>query len=577
MLSVLKIRNLAIIEELELEFGGGLNVITGETGAGKSILLDALSLILGARTDVGLIKHGRDQLEVEALFHFPSKDLEPLGAIVDVITEDELIIRRVVHREGKSKITFNGQLITLSQLQSIGRMLCDISSQHEHHALTRKDAHLKLLDTYGKLDSAKAEYQQVYAEYQSLQKSIEKRQDEATRFQEREDLLRYHLEELEQIKPLGNELEKLEQEKRLLANRERIQQVTITGAELLMHAEDAVLGRLQKLSQLLLSGTQLDPRFTGYALRVQTSSIELEELARDLERHSVSWKAGELNSAADASDASVEEIENRIQSLKSLIKKHKCTEEALPLFFEQLKRDCSHASVFEDDLRKLEQEAVATKQRLSALAATLTQARIKHAVKLSKEISREFISLKMSDACISVDVSPVALGPDGGDNIEFLFSANAGEPPKSLAKIASGGELSRTLLAVKRVLAEASPKHLYVFDEVDSGVGGAVAEAIGKKIEQVSKHHQTICITHLPQIAVYGDHHFFVSKSSKKTHTGLQTTNAITKLTSSERVDEIARMLSGETITEKTRGAARELLTLGSEFKIKSSKLKKAA
>lgn len=560
MLTCLRVRSFAIIDELEVELEPGMNVVTGETGAGKSILIDALSLVLGGRARPEVVRTGAEQAEVEALFDVADdraarQRVEATGVSV----EEELVLRRVVQRSGRSRAYVNGRLASAGQLAELAAGLADISSQHEHHTLVDPRTHLTFLDAFAELDPLRAEVREAYDALRHVHTELHAQKGAAQTRVEREDFLRFQLQEIDGLGLQAGEEAVLAVERDRQRHAERLAQVTGSAEDALYASDEALCARIARIAGELEQVAALDPRLVPLTEQLAAAEAQLEEVAREL---------GSYARGISLDRDRLQELEDRLDAISRLKRKYGGSVDAV---FEHRERAAVQLRALETseqragDLERALEEATA---RTAGLARKLSAARKKAAGKLALAVSRELASLSMGDAKVAVEVAQpegnagelcvdgARLAPTGIDHVEFLIATNRGEDPQPLHKIASGGELSRAMLALKRVLAGLGPAGLYVFDEVDAGVGGAVAEVIGRKLKDVAKHHQVICITHLPQIAVFADAHYYVSKNVE----GGRTRSEIGRLRADEQRDEIARMLGGIKITDKTRAAAREML-----------------
>ncbi|RME21171.1 MAG: DNA repair protein RecN [Deltaproteobacteria bacterium] len=560
MLSVLRIKNFAIIDEVDVVLGPGLNVVTGETGAGKSILVSALHLVLGARARQDLVRSGAESAEVEALF-VPGADiarqrLEALGLPAD----EEILVRRVVQPQGRSRALINGRLATASQLARLSAGLVDICSQHEHHTLVDPATHLAHLDRFGGLLAQRHCVEAAFRRASEAATALSDARRRLAERGERMELLRFQLAEIERVHPQPGEQERLEAELQRLAHLDRLWQA-VTGAEQRLYsADDAVVGILDQVGHDLADAGRYDVALTELSQRVELLRTELEELARDLQHH------GER---LQAEPGRLDEVEERLHALRALGRRFGGSADAA----------VERAAALRDELAALEALEIELDERVAALAEAVDEART-HARALSaarhdraealgRGISAQLAGLGMGGARVEVEVSPVEgddddplqvdgarLTASGIDRAEFLIAPNPGEPPRPLRRVASGGELSRALLALKCVLQGVDPGGLYVFDEVDTGVGGAVAEVIGQKLRHISRRHQVLCITHLPQIAAYADRHLRVDKEVENG----RTRSRIVALSDAERREELARMLGGIEVSDASRRAAEALL-----------------
>ncbi|MBX3274442.1 MAG: DNA repair protein RecN [Sandaracinaceae bacterium] len=561
MLTVLRIKNLAIIDELEVELAGGLNVITGETGAGKSILIGALGLVLGAKGRAELVRTGAEAAEVEALFELA--DDEPARAHLDaagIEVERELVIRRVLSANGRTRAYVNGTLTTAGQLADIARGLVDISSQHEHHTLVDPATHLGFLDAFGALGAKRAEVAAAHRALRDAEDALARSRGAVADRGEREDFLRFQIREIEALDPQPGEEDALAAERARLVHAERLVAASAGAEEALYSSDDALCATLDRIARSVREGATHDPALAPYADGLEAALAQLEEVAREL--------------GAYAEDVRVDperlaEVEERAHRLRRLTRKHGGDVEGVLARLLEMRAELAELEGVEEAVERLGRERDAAHARAARAASALSAERHRIAGALGDAIGRELATLGMGEAKVEVQIEPLAerrgelsvdgarLGETGIDRVEFLIAPNRGEVPRPLRKIASGGELSRALLAIKRVLAGAGRASLYVFDEVDAGVGGGVAEVIGRKLSEVAAHHQVLCVTHLAQIAVYADRHFRVDKRVVDE----RTRSAIERLGESERLEEVARMVGGLEVTSRTRAAAKELLT----------------
>ncbi|GDX81421.1 DNA repair protein RecN [Deltaproteobacteria bacterium] len=538
MLSLLRIRQLAIIDELEVPFGEGLNIVTGETGAGKSILVDALQLVLGARARPDLVRAGAERAEVEALFDLRNDPAARARLGPDIAPDGELVLRRVVEAEGRTRVYIDGRLGTVAELSRLAAGLCDISSQHEHHSLVDPATHLGYLDAYAGLAVEAAAMREAWERLAASAAQLDALR--AAVREDRADWLRFQLAELERVRGLNVD----EGEVARLRNVDQLVSA-VSRAEARLYAEDgAVCGALGRVESELNAAGRLDPALAPFADRLATARAELEDVATELSRYL---------RGLHADPARLVELEEAAHEVRRLRRKHG---DDLGAAEAGLQGELAALAGAAEQATQLEAAIVTLRREVNKQVARLAEKRREEAGKLAAAITAELASLGMGEALVAVDVAQAGVGPRGGDKVEFLIATNRGEEPRPLRRVASGGELSRALLAVKRVLAALGPVGMYVFDEVDSGVGGAVAEGIGRKLHDVSRHHQVVCVTHLPQIAAWGDHHFHVRKDV----VGVRTLSSLRRLNHDERIEELARMLGGVRVGTAARAAAAELL-----------------
>lgn len=565
MLHTLRISHFAIIDALEVRFEAGFNVLTGETGAGKSILIDALHLILGGRAYADVVRTGHDEASVEALVEaldVPALDARLEAAGLPKCSDGQLLLRRSVHREGRSRAWINGALATASQLQHIARGLVDISSQHEHTSLLDPAQHLSFVDAYGGLGPQVAEYRAAYELLAESARRLEKLQlSEAERVR-RVDFLRFQLDEIDKVDPQPDEDVQLAAERQKLASAGKLRAATGEAEGLLYSRDGSVVEQLSSAAQDLEKAAVLDPALKTLAETLRGSLDTLSDAARDLGRY--------MRSVQD-DPARLAELDDRLEALKRLARKHGGDLAAVLKRREEMATELVGLERHEEQLAEAEAERAERLAAAKVLADELTKARTKAAQAFGEVVVARLADLEMQRTRFVVQLSVpgkddegvatngVKLTPRGQDVAEFLLSPNPGEEPRSLSRIASGGELSRVMLAIKRVMAERDPVETYVFDEVDAGIGGATGEVVGRMIREVARERQVLCITHLPQIAAYGQAHYTVAKSVKDGRTQSQ----VTRLDDGDaRHREVARMLSGH-VTAASLAHAQELVARG--------------
>jgi DNA repair protein RecN (Recombination protein N) len=560
LLAQLTVRNVVLIERLVLELAPGFNVVTGETGAGKSMVVDALSLVLGGRARPDLVRAGAGEAEVEALFELlPASRAAARLEAAGIPGERELVVRRVVLAEGRSRAYVNGRLCTAAQLAEIASDLCDIASQHESVSLTDPSTHVEYLDAFGRLESDRLQVAERVDALAVVQRELEAASAQERGRAEREDFLRWQLREIDELDPRDGEEKELEQERGRLRHAEKLQSATRRAAERIYEGEGTICDELARLGAELDQAASIDGSLAPMARTVESSRAELSDAARALARYA---------ETVEASPDRLAEVEERAFRLQKLLRKHGPATADLLAHRASLGRELASLASASERVGELEGEKARQAGEAGTAARALSRKRREAAEKLADAIGRELSQLGMGRARVVVDVQPTAgageallvdgarLTRTGIDRVEFLIAPNRGEEPRPLRRIASGGELSRALLALKRVLAEKGPAGTYVFDEVDAGVGGAVAEVIGRSIADIARHRQVVCITHLPQIAALADAHFVVDKSESRG----RTSTTVKRLTPSERIEEIARMIGGIKVGDAARRAAAELL-----------------
>jgi DNA repair protein RecN (Recombination protein N) len=560
VLVTLRVKNFILMEELELSLESGFNVLTGETGAGKSIVIGALSLVLGGRASAEQVRPGATEAEIEALFDVRGSErllaqLEAAG----VSGEGDLVIRRVVHVNGRSRAYLNGRLCTASELAALAPELADVASQHESVSLTDPATHLDYLDRFARLVDARNELGADVARLEEIVRAIHKAREAERGRGEREAFLSFQLQAIDALSPRPGEIDELGLERNRLRHAGRLLEVTRRIAHRLDQSEDAICDEVARMVSDLRSMAELDPALSASAEALDAVWNELSDIARDTARYA---------ERTEANPSRLEEVEERLYRLESLIRQHGPTIEDVLQTRERLAAELAAITGAESRVAELNRERDALLAGAAERARKLSAKRRKAAERLGSVISSELAEMGMGGARVVVDVAALGgdrselsvdgarLGHDGIDRVEFLIAPNKGMDPRPLRKIASGGELSRALLALKRSLAECGPAGLYVFDEVDTGVGGAVADKIGRAMADVARHHQVLCITHLAPIAAFGEAHFVVTKQTG----GGVTTSGVSRVDRRERVAEVARMLSGAKITEAAMKAAVELI-----------------
>lgn len=570
MLTELKIRNFAIIDELSVSFGSGLNVMSGETGTGKSIIIGAMHLLLGDRASPDQIRTSEDTAEVEALFRIAEQEgLKEKLAHMGYGSEDELVIRRTVSRSGRNRVYVNGNLATLGLLSSLSGSLVNICSQHEHQIILDADRHIDILDEFGGLLPMRTEYASLFAGYQSLNSRLDELRSQNRKKLEREDFLRYQLKEIREAGLRPAEDSVLTEEKKILSHAQKLADHASKAYGVLYGREGSVLGELKTALQNIREIRKIDPSLKVSPEDVDSVFFHLEDAALALRDY--------MNRITFDPER-LAEIEDRLEQLNRLKRKYGGTLDHVLKSAADIDEELKNMASIEEEISRLSDEAASRKTALLEHAGVLSGRRRKAAQALKKAIESEIRDLRMAESRFEVcfaespkdEAGSPSLTSRGIDTIEFFLTTNVGEALKPLNRIASGGELSRIVLALKKALARTGSVGTMVFDEVDSGIGGAVAEVVGEKLKDVSRHHQVICITHLPQIACFGDHHYLVSKAVS----GERTNSDVRLLSDAERLREIARMLGGVEVTEKTREHAKEMMDKRHQAKGEGKKAK---
>ena len=559
MLSQLIITNFAIIGHLEIHFKVGLNVLSGETGAGKSIIINAVNLILGGRASADLIRTGEDEARVEALFVLPENStVKGLLKELGLDFEGELVIKRQISREGRNKIVINGSMATLQMLSRIGVMLMSISGQHENQVLLKPDNHLYLLDDFGSLTEERLSLNTLFARYQALKGDRQKMEREIREREDKQDLARFQREEIERADLRPGEDELLEAEKRRLVHAEQLRDIVGETYGTLYEEDGSILSRLAACTRRLEKGSEIDDALKPLNKVLESVKIEVEEAALDLR---------ERLKSITADPRRLEQVEERLQLIGKLKRKYGSSIEEILQVKERLSHLMTDLEEKKEALKEVQKKIMDLEREIVGKAVLLSGKRKEAARNFEEALRNELALLDMAGTRfearfndkVGLDHIENVTG-DGMDWVEFMMSPNVGEDLKPLSKIASGGELSRIMLALKTILARTASVETIVFDEVDSGIGGATAEVVGDKLKSLARFHQILCITHLPQIASKGSTHFAVRKRVVEGRTG----TVISELGREERVKEIARLLGGKTVSQKAVAHAKEMLTTSS-------------
>lgn len=554
MLTELRISNFGVIEQLAVTFGSGFIVFTGETGAGKSLLIDAVTLLVGGRASSDQIRAQADEADLEAAFQLTPE--HPLLQLLQTKGfarpgETDIVIRRVISRTGRNRTYLNGNLCPVHVLEELGGALVDVHGQHEQQSLLSPSAQLDALDAYGRLQTLRQEYHDARALWGKRVGELEMRTAEIARRREREDLLRFQFQEITEAAIEAGEDVRLDQERPRLMHSQQLGDLADQLHELLYAGEDSVLSQLASARKLVSRMETIDAAVSDWARSVDDAVVPLREFAAQV-RH--------YRDQVDANPARLAEIEQRMDRLQRLSKKYGGSLDAVLTLQESLRAQLDQLDTAETQVQELTRAVEAGRRQLGEVAERLTRKRVEAAKALTTSVTKELGALRMERTRFAVVVAQVAgdepYGQTGQDAVEFVFSANPGEPVKSIAKVASGGELSRIMLALKTILAESDRVPVLIFDEVDAGVGGAVAEVMGARLRDLSRHHQVLCVTHLPQVGSQAHAHFVVEKQVRQK----RTVTHVRQLTPQEREEEIARMLAGVTVTKTARAAAAEMI-----------------
>jgi DNA repair protein RecN (Recombination protein N) len=560
LLNELSIRNFAIIESLSVSFNKGLTVLTGETGAGKSIIIDAIHLLVGGRGSAEFVRHGEDKAEIEGLFHLEGENHPSYGKAAEFGIEIEdamIVLRRDISASGKSVCRINGKLVTIAVLREVGSTLIDIHGQHEHQELMDETKHINLLDQFGSEEILPAllEYQQVFRSFEQTQKKLKSLSENEQQMAHRLDLIQFQHDEILTADLRLNEDEELFEEKRKLGNFEKIYE-SIQTSYTALQGEQKGLDWIGLVMDNLQNAADLDTDYKSVADTVANSFYMLEDAARTIRN--------ELDSL-EYDPQRLIEIEDRLNEINQLKRKYGKTIEEILEYASKIEEEIETLQNKEVHIGQMEKELASLKKDLRIEANNLTQTRRKWAKKLTKLIHKELKELYMEKTVFDVRINADAdhFHKNGSDKVEFYISTNPGEPLKPLSKIASGGELSRIMLALKSIFSKHQGVTSIIFDEVDTGVSGRVAQSIAEKIYNVSTGSQVLCISHLPQVAAMADTHLYIAKIIRNG----RTKTSVTPLSSAEKVKEIVRMISGVEVTDLTKQHAEELLKLAQNMK----------
>jgi DNA repair protein RecN (Recombination protein N) len=563
MLKQLSIKNFTIIENLHICFSDGLTILSGETGAGKSIIINAVNLLLGSRASAKLIRTGAETAELEALFK-----ITPESRVFKILEEqggkpsEELLIRRIISRGDRHRIYINGHFATIQMLSRLTENMTSISGQHAHQGLLTEDFQLMVIDQFGSLISVRSKNSRLFHEIVPLIQKLRKLNNIRDRQAEHINLLEFQKKEIIDASIKPGEDASLEQERIRLKNGEELYKAVYSSIEELYSANGAIVERLVEVKKNLERASEIDPELSSKAKDLNKASFRIEDIAEELRTY---LKIIPLD------DKRLEEVESRLDILTRLKRKYGGTLESVILHLETIDQELSGIENISGQINDIETKLSELHRELSMLSLDLSSKRSQTAKLLAKKVEKELASLRMSGTKFKISLQTIpesdnsdphlvvkgnTINETGIDQASFLIAPNVGEDLKPMASIASGGELSRIVLALKAILAEKGSVETLVFDEVDAGIGGSVAEAVGKKLSKLARYHQIICITHLPQIAKFGDNHFRITKNVSQG----RTITSINPLNEKDRIKEIARMLGGMEITKTTLEYAREML-----------------
>jgi DNA repair protein RecN (Recombination protein N) len=545
MLRGLHIRDFVIVTEADISFDAGFTVFSGETGAGKSILIDALALTLGERADSSVLREGASRAEISAVFETPDS-LTPWLTEHDLRTDHELVLRRVIDAQGRSRAYVNGSVVTITQLREIGEQLIDIHGQHAHQSLLRADNQRELLDAHGNLQPLRQTTALAFKAWRAVEKQLALSEQDASSLAQARERLEWQTSELARLSLGATEWADISAEHTRLANGQSLLDGAAQTLASLDEDQASVQHQLgaavQRIGQLLRHDSQLKTVYDA----LDSARIAVSEAVSDL---------NDYVSRAELDPARLAVLDNRLRAIFELARKFKTEPDGLYALEQTLKAELA-ALQTSSDIQALRAQVVGRRADYEAAAKALSAARAKAATDLGKQVSKAMQTLAMEGGQFSIAMHACPAASHGQDQVEFLVAGHAGSTPRPLAKVASGGELARISLALSVIASRAARVPTLIFDEVDSGIGGAVAEVVGNLLRELGARHQVLCVTHLPQVAARGQHHFQVSKQNIKG----KTQSSITLLQQPERIEEVARMLGGIKITSTTREHAKELL-----------------
>ena len=549
MLLELNLKNYTIVDSITVSFTKGLNIITGETGTGKSIIVDAVNILLGDKTSSDIIKSGSEEAVIEGLFDLSNREdllsnLRELGYDSD---DSHLILKRIISKSGRGRVYINGSNANLKLLSNFTKDLIDIFSQHEHQSLLNPINHINYLDNFSKNVDLFSSYRVIYNQYINLKKELEELIIKSHNQKENEDYLKFQLNEIISLNLKKGEDIELENEERLLSNSEKISYSLNEVTKSIYDGDNSVQSSLNYCLKLIDDISHIDTKLMDLKGIISTTMLEIEE---------ISYIVQEYSSKIEFNQDRLDELNNRISEISRIKKKYGDNIDEILIRAKEMEEELKNIQNIDDIIENKKHELSLIKSKLIKTADSLSESRKKAANNLVKRFSEESEHVGLKGAVIKTEFSEKEVSKDGKDKIIFLFSANPGENPKQLSSIASGGELSRIMLLFKEFLTDKESNSILIFDEADSGIGGIAAEAVGRKIKNLSSNNQVICITHLPQVAKFANTHFRVRKNTEAN----KTTVSIDQLIEDQKVEEISRMLAGGNISQKTKEAAKEML-----------------
>ncbi len=555
MLERLHIKNIAVIDEAEIEFNKGFNVLTGETGAGKSIIIDSINMVLGERTSKSIIRNGEKKAVVEAMFSIDNpeiiKTLDENGIEVE---DGMLILYRDLNTDGKSLCKINGSMTTASGIREIANMLINIHGQQDNQALLTPSSHISFLNSYANLASKLDEYRVYYNKVNEIYDKLNSLQVDELEKERMTDLYSFQIKEIEDAKLVIGEDEQLAERRKFISGISKISEALNYSHETLYSSDQNVYDTISSVANSFMSVAEYDVKLNEIYERLNSAAIELDDII---------YQIRDYRDGMDFDESEADSIESRLDLINTLKRKYGNSIEEIIEYKNDIENKLYSITKSDEETEKLNQELAATTETRNKIAAEITKTRTKYATELSDKICKELADLDMSKVKFDVQIKECEYNKNGCDSVEFLISVNAGEPLKPLSKIASGGEMSRIMLAIKSIFADSDPVDTLIFDEIDTGVSGRAAQKIAEKINKIAGNKQILCITHLAQIAAMAGTHFLIEKNVEAEHTY---TN-VTPLDENSRKNELARIIGGAQITDITIQAASEMLELADKLK----------
>jgi len=563
MLKTLYIKDYALLEQISIEFEKGLNIITGETGAGKSILIDAMSLLLGERASNEVIRKGAEKAIVEGIFSAENNErIDTLLEQNEIEKSNELIVRRELSVKGSNRCFLNDTPVALNVIKEVGNLLVDLHGQHEHQSLLRTETHIEFLDDFGSLEQPLSDFKKEYDQLHLLQKNLNELRAKENLLKEKKDLYEFQRKEIKAISPLENEDESISSELHILENSEQLLELTNDISQQLYDSEKSIYDSLINVQQKINTLAKIDKTFAETSGELQSVVAVINDITNIVRKY---------NAQIELEPQKLEELRSRFQAINLLKKKYGGTLQALLDHYKKILNEIKLAESFEDEIKKMKQAIHQQKETLAKLASELSQRRNELGKKISKEVKEALKVLGIPQSIFEVkilqttveqnlqnDGTPFRFNSRGYDEVEFFISTNLGEDTKPLSKVASGGEISRIMLALKTILARNDKLPLLIFDEIDTGISGRISQKVGQALKNLAAFHQIISITHQPQIAALADIHFAVEKKIVED----RVVSSIKKLKNEERIREVAKLLSGEVVTETSLQTAKELMSI---------------